>query len=297
MTLWRTILIASCLSPCLAAGQQLGTPTQEQLQTIFDIRKLETAITLDRKQYFPGEVCTFTITVRNPGPVPLRVQPPFDSFMGIDLMEKGTPAAKEFGTDYWYVSPHPHSAPSNPFHPPIVIAPGEILTKTLSSLSALEEDSGGIRFNNWTVPSRPGSYRAVFSYDPRKHFDFEVVPAILVSYRSIRLASERLPGRGGGPEIVSPRRVFAYLIQSGDEQFLCASADFDRGVRSPPAPGRPVDGDMRGYTRLFKLSGPISDFGLTVDARERVQLTWSAVVEGTARQERQFVRLFSSRIE
>jgi hypothetical protein len=228
------------------------------------------------------------ITIHNPTTTPLRIQSPFKRTEGIDWMEKDSPRAREYGTDYWYMGFHAYSLrDKNPYDPAIVIGAGETITRTFSSM---DQASQSIQFPRG-APRKPGFYRSVFSYNARTaQFDFEVIPATFVASQSVSLSNDYVTTYDG-KTVESPRRVFAYVLSTGQEQFLCVSAALERGHPSIPKPGEAVHDSFHNYRRIQKLSGPISDLELTVDHREQVKVRWREAVTGGIRQQEQDVQL------
>jgi hypothetical protein len=283
-------LLSVALAP-LGTADEVVFPlkaTPEQMQTLANILKLEVSLSMDRKQYFPGEDCLYTITIHNPTTTPLPVQSAFKQTEGIDWMEKDSPRAKELGTDYWYMGWHPYSQrQKNPYHPAIVIGAGETITRTFSSM---DQESQRIQFPRG-APRKPGAYRSVFSYNPRTaHFDFEVSPATLVAVQSVSLGNDSVTTYEG-QTVDSPRRVFAFVLSTGEEQFLCVSATIERGHPSIPKPGEAIHGSFDNYRRIQELNGPIADLELTVDHRKRVKVRWRESVNVAIRQQERDVEL------
>lgn len=250
--------------------------TQEDTATR-NITQLQTTISLDHAIYVPGEIATITIRIQNPTDRVLQIPAPFwPKRAGIDVLEKGTERAREMGQEYWYISPHPYSNyPPSPESPTVGIQPGEVMTQSVRTDEAVF--SGAALLADKGVPTRPGEYRMVYSYDSRAHADFSVARPILEGFKSQVLDEESVRASDGSRHVVT-HRVHAVALAIGDRHLVLRTLYARRPEKPRSVIGKEwSDGDAASFApmeRVAELDQAVTDLDLVVSSGAPMQLRW-----------------------
>jgi hypothetical protein len=203
--------------PFSPSGQPQG-PMPPEFQIHFNTTLLTVALTLDRREYLPGEVGELTITVTNPTQGPLRVWEPFSFFSGqVDLQmqsPEGMQTVEHILRDEIRGQLSVKQA--------VLLQPGECRERKVRTYDAQTRELPAQLLDRGSMPLKPGSYRFHYTFGGGADVDFQVMEAHRVGPISrqpiaVKSTAEDLP--------TSRIRVHGLAhFQTGERDFLVISA-------------------------------------------------------------------------
>ena len=234
--------------------------------------RLQSAISLDRATYFPGEEAVLTLSARNPQRTPLEVSEPFASTTGcFDL-------SKLAGNGSFVPL---SSRPVCPFRPMESAAArtsfdaGEERRATLTS-EALWQNADSSALG-------PGvGYYQVAYHNSNASAVFHIVAPHLETATAVRLHDVAYTDPANGHAV----RVAAYLhvfsVRWYNQSFLCVA-------RSPSLQDKAIVSDAGGnvvsvnvpYRRLATLPNPIVSIKATANQQDNLAITWTDSTGGS----------------
>jgi hypothetical protein len=189
-----------------------------EFQIHFNTTLLTVALTLDRREYLPGEVGELTITVTNPTQGPLRVWEPFSFFSGqVDLQmqsPEGMQTVEHILRDEIRGQLSVKQA--------VLLQPGECRERKVRTYDAQTRELPAQLLDRGSMPLKPGSYRFHYTFGGGADVDFQVMEAHRVGPISrqpiaVKSTAEDLP--------TSRIRVHGLAhFQTGERDFLVISA-------------------------------------------------------------------------
>lgn len=269
------ILLVSLL---LLSGLSLiaqGVDSAERLiQLKQDTANLEIRLKLDRTEYLAGEEGELTISIVNYLARPLEVLEPFNiKTGGIDLKAKDPSYVAKYGTEWWYVSPHPYAQRAiGADAPSLVLQPGTRLERRFR----LSEGHFGLDMPILRgMPGKPGEYRLVYSYGGSP-VEFRIVTPKLENWVGVPLQRPALLNDKGVAREFQ-RFIAIVAVEDKGDHFIVASrccAPLDMVTDSA---GRLTEFAARAiapYVRVARSSKPITFIGAVADTAERLTLVW-----------------------
>jgi len=181
-------MIAAPLSAQIFRIDGRDAPTPHQKQVFDNVDKVESAITLDKTEYLPGEIARITVTIRNPTASALEIPAPFqeghEGTGNCKILPTMSPRPEMAG----HIGGVPHALTEHISWkvPTLTLAPGEAITKTETTL-----DHTG--WKDVDVPRRPGEWWLGYTYDHRMGAFFKVVePLKATAITALRLRPEEV---------------------------------------------------------------------------------------------------------
>jgi hypothetical protein len=274
-------MYAFCGDSSIASAQQKALakrwkPTEKILDNKF---KLKTTISMDRPEYFPGELFELTITVENRSAKALTIPKPFEYSTGkLGYFELKSYAAGP-GAQYEPLGPEPYRLDwSEPPIPTITIRPGEVIVRHMQSYD------GGFAYDfRWTdgvAPRRPGDFQLAYWGGAAK---FRV---IIPTYEGvIRILYPAWDGRQSESAertvTRTQKHLYAFVLGTAGKHFLCLTmipyAQEIRPIGTDSA-GNLIyqDFELSRYTRVAETDSPIVSLRGETDAAGHVHLSWGA---------------------
>lgn len=267
---------AALFTPLFAQTASLDRVEQLDLNQ----SKLKVTLTLDRPEYFPGEIAELIIQIDNPTEVALEVPAPFTSSTGlISFFEKGNRMARTFGQTYGPLSAGPYTielGDSQPL-PTVVLKPHESQVKRLRSYESNFGDSQKVMLGG-AAPNWTGEFRLSYWGGTA---DFRVVMPTYEGMLRIDWpeSEERPVGYPAQGTVRTPKRVHAFVLSAGGTHFLCVDKVPYAGSIDPPptdSAGRLVDNEFHfnRYSRVAESGSPIDSLTGTADAAGNIALAW-----------------------
>lgn len=285
-----TLMVASGALLCTASIATLGAQANApRLDERLDAghSKLKITLTLDRSEYFPGEIVELTISVENPTSEALEILAPFNNRTGVvSLLEKGNRRVgpidsqgygpvtfEEFGIEVG----------DAPAVPTMVIQPHQVVVKKLHSYDSNLGSSRKVLLGG-AAPNRAGDFRLLYW---AKEVDFRVVMPVFEGMIQIDWPEwEDRPAASEYKVVRVQKQLLAFVVFSEGKHFLCLDKEPFAGRVDPP----PVDSEGRllndefhlnRYARVAESSAPITSLKGKADALGRVQLSWGPADEKT----------------
>lgn len=271
------------LALCPPLVAQADAPDRdEQIDTNWS--KLKVTVATDRREYFPGELVTITITVENPTSQALEIPKPFINRTGVlSYLEMGNRMAAHLSQEYGPMGPGPYVIPppigSEPAPATAIMKPGEVMTKELHSYDRQLTDEGqvlaGGAASNW-----PGEFRITYWTGQA---DFRVVMPVFEGM--VRITSTEWKDQRPRFRDVNGASVYAFALAEGGKHFLCLDREPYAGKVDVPR----TDSDRRlirdefhlnRYSRIAESDAPFVSLKGEADAIGNILLTWGEAGEG-----------------
>ena len=242
-------------------------------------------MTLDRSEYFPGELAALTIAVENPTSETLEIPEPFVKRTGtIAFLQKGSRIARAYGQNYGPLSEGPLKIEEDPGPlPSVSMKPGAILTKKLHSYDHDLTDESYV-FVGGAAPNWSGDFRLAYW---GASADFRVVMPIFEGMIKIDTPQWEERQKRGAPEGTLERLqkfVYAFVLAADGKHYLCLDKEPYAGrVDTPPTDSnhRLLDRDfhLTRYSRVAESDTPIVSPRGEMDAAGNLHLTWGEAGE------------------
>jgi hypothetical protein len=264
---------------------------------LFALRKnaqsLNVVVKLDRSEYLAGEDPEVTLSVSNPTVWPLEVPDPFHvENAGIDLQAKDPANRAKYGTDWWYLAPHPFAlsrptaserAQSAKPIPAIVLSASQQVERRVR-LSDMRLGREAPIYVEGRLPVKPGEYRVQYGGSVKQATaEFRVLPSILEAMTAVTLLRpDQMRSVRTGKLHDMPRRVYVSVVGSGGAHFVMVSLWASSGVTRPQdyPIGRPLADPptpLAPFVRVAESARPIASIRGSADAAENIILDWADV--------------------
>lgn len=254
-------LAAMCMTVLAGmSNAQSNNPTTD------DTVRLQSAISLDRATYFPGEHAVMTLSARNPQRTPLEVPEPFTATNGcFDLSRLGTNGS------FVPLSARP-VCPFRPIEPAgakALFDAGEERRATVTG-DALWQNAGspgsGAGAGYYQVSYRNSSASAVF----------RIVTPHLDSATAVRLQDIAYDDPANGRAVRVPAYLHVFALRWYNQSFLCVA-------QSPSLQDKAITADSSGnvtavnvsYRRVAALNNPIVSIKATANQQDNLTITWT----------------------
>jgi hypothetical protein len=262
--MWKSSLMpvaAICMTLLAGPGSaQANNPTTD------NIGRLQSAVTLDRATYFPGEETVLTLTARNPQPTPLEVPEPFAATTGCFDLSKLTSTGSFVPLSSRPVCPFRAIEPASAR---TVFGPGEErrATATGDTLwpSADSAPSG----------AAAGYYQVTY-HNSTASAVFRVVAPRLEAATAVRLRDIAYDDPATGRAIRLTAYLHVFSVRWNNQSYLCVT-------RSPSLQDKAIVTDAGGnvigvnvpYRRLAVLANPIVSIKATANLEDNLAITWT----------------------
>jgi len=254
--------MAAICSTLLAGllSAQTNNPATENAE------KLQSAISLDRATYFPGEEAVLTLTARNPQRTPMEVPEPFANTTGCFDLSKLASTGSFVPLSTRPVCPFRLMEPAGA---KTLFDPGEERGATVPG-DALWQDAN-------VSPSGPGAgYYQVAYHNSTASAVFHIVAPRLEAAAAIRVHDVAYNDPSDGHAVRAAAYVHVFSVRWYNQSFLCVA-------RSPSLQDKAILADAGGnvvsvnvpYRRLMALPNPIVSIKATANQQDSLAITWT----------------------
>jgi hypothetical protein len=228
--------------------------------------KLQSAVSLDRATYFPGEEAVLTLSARNTQRTPLEVPEPFAASTGCFDVSKLASTGSFVPLSSRPVCPF---RPMEPVGAKTLFDPGEERRAAVAG-DALWQNAG-------SPASGPGTgYYQVAYRNSTASAVFHIVSPRLETAAAIRLHDIAYNDPADGHAVRAAAYMHVFSVRWYNQSYLCVA-------RSPSLQDKAIVADAGGnillvdvpYRRLAALPNPIVSIKATVNQQDSLAITWT----------------------
>lgn len=260
----QTMMVLAFSFTALSVGPKEQIPQVPAEKTV----QLQSALSLDRIAYFPGEAGVFTLSVRNSESTPVEIPEPFSGAGGcfaLRKLEGGTLLPLSAGPIC------PSRVVENQTGSTAVLRGGE-LRQAVFNFDTLASALDG---KTTKVLNLPGYYQVEYLYHSRPAVMFRVVRPHLDAATVVQLPDISYADPATGRDVSLPAYLHVLALRWNRQTFICVSQSPESSDRTPTADAR---GDYPGadfpYVRVATNLEPVTSITATVDPDSRVTIGW-----------------------